>query len=201
MRYIPKLSRRQKTALYLAGLLLMAPLWYIFQGMPPVTRAGAVREAARKNFLTDYTLVLDEDEVFYIASGEDLLTVRYNQDAFYRYLWAHENYRGSGGIWVVHSSGEKGVMLAMGELGEAVRAELDLSLLGAKSEVLWTATLRDDTRGGGIFRFSFLEEGGDTAAEDVVRWMQYNGDPQWYYTYTLRLYDDAGILIKEVSGP
>lgn len=191
------LNRRQKTVLNLVvGIFLLVFLW-VWNGFPILTKGGMIRQAARENLFSSYKVLHEEQgqynyQYLHLCSEGQFWELRYSGKNSFQ----TELYPSVDGICVMPGRREVGDLLALGELGKAETAELEL--IFPEFTYLYRGAREKD-----LIRFALpsAEEDPNAAREQLAAQLNGIGDFEQEYRYVLRLYDENGTLIQEVNSP
>ena len=188
----------------LASALILWLLW-LLSGTPALTCGMLLRQTARENLAENMTVLYDEPwvragveerRVAYLRSGDCFWTLRYT-------AWPYDGYTdlvACGGEVLVLPSREGPRMLALGVPEEAASTELEWSILGADGAVLAAFAAAGAQVASEVWAFSLSEDATEWEQERQED-LQQSSWPQDDFTYTLRLYDRQGALLKEQLGP
>lgn len=193
-------SRPKKTARNLLSAVLLLLLCWALSGFAPLTRGMLVRRVARENLLPEAEAVYqDQDgqgwQRLYLQSGDLFLRFSYTRNVLAYGNWEAFLFQGSQGA-VCLPGGEEGVFLALGDLPDAERAELELSL-----STDWERHWKIQGVRVSEHCFQFTAEQALEAEPELLELLPALMTPEAYYAYTLRLYDGGGDLLKTVTGP
>ena len=191
------LNRRQKTVLNLVvGMFLLVFLW-VWTGFPILTKGGMIRQAARENLFPSYEVLHEEEgkyryQYLYLCSEGQFWELRCSgTNGFTTTLYPSVD-----GICVMPGRREVGDLLALGALGKAETAELEL--IFPEFTYLYRGAREKD-----VIRFALpsLEEEQNPTRTALARQLTEMGDFEQEYRYVLRLYDETGTLMQEVNSP
>ncbi|MDY5612611.1 MAG: hypothetical protein SPF38_05640 [Dysosmobacter sp.] len=197
-----RLNRKQKTVRNFSLAALCALLTWALAGFPAITRDMMLWRAARENAVTqwqevyaepDHTASSYETEAIYLRSGDDFWCLRHHG---LKYIWSVHLYDCEG-ILVTPSREHPGALLAMGDV-DAASAELTWSLL--RQEVPLTRTVSGQRQIGEVFLFPMPKD----ITEAQRAFLENMAGNEWarerLFDYTLRLYNENGVLIQETYG-
>lgn len=199
-------SRPKKTVRNLLAAALLLLLFWLLIGFPPLTKEMLAADVARRNLLPGAEIIHESESwqgfpMLYLQKEDTFLQVVYDRQAstlFFYGSWEARLSIGSGGVICLPDQKEPGVLLALGDLEDAENAELEVSDSREPSGALHWAVHGERLPDGA---FSFNLPARTTKEEQLLDILQKAACPEFYYTYTLRLYDGGGNLLKTVTGP
>lgn len=204
-----RLNRKWKTARNLLAAALCILLAWALMDFPPLTYQMLLRQTARENLVPCFDVLYDEPfhtsrghadgRVSYLRCGNDFWVLCYARDGLRFWTREAELFKPEGAILVMPSR-EDGQMLALGDMGDAVSAELTWTIQDYYGETqVCTLTGTAEQASGELLRFPIPETATD-AERTAQKGLQMDAWPEERFAYTLRLYDADGCLLREVSG-
>lgn len=196
-----RLHRKGRILRNLALALVIVVLTWAAKGFPSLTREMMLWRAARENGVSqwqevyvesDQTVESYETEAIYLRSGDDFWCLRHHglNLVFNVYLYDCE------GILITPSREHAGAMLAIGDV-EAESAELTWKMLRLEEHVVRTMT--GEKQSNQVFLFPMPEDLPYEQEKILKNMAGSTWARDWFFDYTLRLYDETGALIKEVT--
>ena len=198
-------SRPKKTARNLLAAVVLLLICWLLSGFAPLTKGMLAADVARRNLLSGAEIIHEGESwqgypMMYLQKDDAFLQVVYARQAgtpFYG-SWEAWLYTGSGGVVCLPDQREPGVLLALGNVDGAERAELDVTGgLSGRSAFRWTAEgerLSDHA-------FAFALTAGTTEEEQMLDVLRKTACPEEIYNWTLRLYGGDGELLRTLTGP
>ena len=197
-----RLNRKGKIIRNLTLALVIVLLTWAAKGFPPLTREMLLWQAARENAVSQWEEVYAEQETgenayeteaIYLRSGDDFWCLRHHR---LKFIWNVHLYDCEG-ILVIPSREYPGAMLAMGDV-EAASAELTWTLL--RQEIPLSRTVSGQRQAEEVFLFPMPEDLTTEQQKFLNNMARNEWAREWLFDYTLRLYDENGALIREISG-
>ena len=200
-----RLNRKGKILRNLVLALVIVFLTWAAKGFPSLTREMLLWRAARENAVPHWQEVYAEpdlgvqsykSEAVYLRSGDDFWCLRnYRSD----YSWNFYNVYlyNCDGILVTPSREHSGAMLAIGDV-EADTAELTWSMLRLEEPLVRTVV--GQKQNDDVFLFPLPEDLTYKQEKSLKNQFTLPYARDIIFDYTLRLYDENGTLVREISG-
>ena len=198
-------SRPKKTARNLAAAGLLLLTCWMLSGFAPLTKGMLAADVARRNLLSGAEIIHEgkswqDYPMLYLQKDDAFLQVIYARQAgtpFYG-SWEARLYTGSGGVICLPDQREPGLLLALGDMGGAESAEVDVTGgIPDRFSFHWTAEgmrLSDHA-------FSFTLTAAAAEKAQLLDMLRNTVCPEEFYDWTLRLYDGDGELLRTLTGP
>lgn len=198
-------SRPKKTARNLLAAAMVLLLTWLLLGFAPLTKRALAADVARRNLLPDAEIIYESESwqgypLMYLQEDDVFLQVVYDRQAGTPCYgaWEARLYAGIGGVVCLPDQRELGVLLALGDVGGAESAELDVSgTIPDRISFRWTAEgkrLSDHA-------FSFALTAGTAEEAQLLDLLRKTLCPEEFYHWTLRLYGGDGELLRTLTGP
>lgn len=205
MRKRGEWNRRKKTVrnlLVTFGLLLF---FWLANGCQPLTKGAMLRRVARENLLPSAEVVYERwnpgqfRNQAYLREGDTFMAFSWERWLAFHWHWPAKLYQGKEGVIVLPMANETGTFVAMGDVADAARAELEV-WASANQELPRDLYFQGEgVRDGDVFVFTFSTDGLVVPDQRLLHNLGADVEPEAYFEYTLRLYGAGGAVWKTVS--
>lgn len=198
-------SRPKKTVRNLLAAALVLLLTWLLLGFAPLTKRALAADVARRNLLPGAEIIHESESwqgypMMYLQKDDAFLQVVYDRQAGTPCYgaWEARLYTGSGGVVCLPDQREPGVLLALGDVDGAERAELEVTgTIPDRTSFHWTA----EGRRLSDRAFSFALTAGTAEEAQMLDLLRKSLCPEEFYDWTLRLYRGDGELLGTLTGP